>query len=471
MKLPRIKKVDIFILLPTLLLGLFLRIYKLPQMVGFDFDQEYAAMFAHTILKVYPIAMIGQGLSVQGLFMGPFYFYFLVPFFAISRLHPIGGYLGSITLSLGGIVVIYFLLRHVFGRTAGAIGAFLSATLLLYVQYSWVMAPTYSSVFFIFITWFCLYKYWHGNMSYLPVLGFVFGMYTSFHPIHFPFYLLFLVIFLVKRKIPSLKIMLLSITLFILPVTPLIMFEYFRHFLELKTLFSLQGSSAMEPKTFAKFFEYAMILFRFPVSLFNLPLTGWGATIFSSLFYLTPIALAAKKIGFWKDRFHVIVLSATPIIFLTYYFILPTHVPEYYFIGAESIIFLYAVASLALLAKTRGKFIIPVLLIVIFFFNMSGLVSLWRIPGNVTLAAKEYILLAIKEKQKDKPNFNILYNIDYGQQYGLGYLTRLYGIDPRGDVDTTYEIVLPLSRTKETLDIVAPSGGIGLIIRNNTKSK
>ena len=65
---------DFIILLLIVSLGLFLRLYKLSSMVGFDFDQEYAAMFAHTILKVYPIAMIGQGLSVQGLFMGPFYF-------------------------------------------------------------------------------------------------------------------------------------------------------------------------------------------------------------------------------------------------------------------------------------------------------------------------------------------------------------------------------------------------------------
>ena len=76
------------ILFPIVLLGFFLRAYKLPEMVGFDFDQEYAAEFAKTILTVFPVAMIGQGLSVQGLFMGPLYFYFLVPFFALTRMHP-----------------------------------------------------------------------------------------------------------------------------------------------------------------------------------------------------------------------------------------------------------------------------------------------------------------------------------------------------------------------------------------------
>jgi hypothetical protein len=95
---------------------------------------------------------------------------------------------------------------------------------------------------------------------------------------------------------------------------------------------------------------------------------------------------------------------------------------------------------------------------------MTSLAVLWRSPGGNTLAAKEYILHAIQDRQKDKPNFAISYNIDYGQQYGFGYLTRLYGIEPRGESDTIYEIVLPISRTKERMEIIAPSNGMGVVI-------
>lgn len=463
----RFKTKDFLILLAIVSVGLFLRLYKLSSMVGFDFDQEYAAMFAQTILNVFPIQMIGQGLSIQGLFMGPLYFYYLVPFFALTHLDPIGGYIGSIVLGIGTIILYYVLLRRVFGRTAGIVGALLASTLLLYIQYDWAMAPAYSSTFIVLMTWFCLYKYWHGNTAYLLLLSFVFGMYTSIHPILFPFYFLFVLVFLVKRIIPSLKIVIFSLLLFILPLIPLLLFEYFRHFLELKTLLSLHGSSNAEIKSFATLIDYASILFRFPVLLFQLPLTGLSATMFSTLFYAAPIVLSIKKIGFWKDRFHIFMIITTLIVFLGYYYLLPTHVPEYYFIGAESIVFIYAVASLSLLYKTKAKYFLIAFLGFVMVINFSRLVFLWRSSSGYSLEAKKYILQQIKLRQKDNPNFAISYNIDFGQHYGLGHLTRLYGIEPRGKPDTVYEIVLPVSRTKDKVDILLPSGNIGVVIHHN----
>lgn len=471
MTLLHLKKREILVLLSIILFGLFLRVYKLPAMVGFDFDQEYAAQFADTILKIFPFAMIGQGLSVQGLFMGPFYFYFLVPFFALTQMHPIGGYIGSILLCLGGIIVSYILLRHVFNKTAGIIGALFSATFILYIKYSWSMTPAYTSVFIVFITWFCLYAYWHKNTSFLPILGFIFGLYSSFHPILFPFYFIFVFIFLMKRTIPSLKITLFSLMLFLVPLIPLILFEYFRHFLEIKTLLSLRGSPLAEPKNLATFIDYVMILLRFPEKLLNIHLKEIITIVFSGLIYFTFLILHIKKIGFWKDRFHGVILLTTIVVFLGYYYVLPTHVPDYYFLGAESIIFIYIVATLSLLVNTKVKFVLPVIIGITLFFNLSSIITLWRSPAGNSLAAKDYILLAIKERQKDNSDFAIMYNIDPGQEYGLGYLTRLYKIEPRGQSKLIYEIVIPASRTKEKLDILTPSEGIGVVIHDRTKSE
>jgi hypothetical protein len=469
MTLPKIKPRDILILTLIVLFGLCLRVYKLSFMVNFDFDQEYATEFAKTILQIYPIAMIGQGLSVQGLFMGPFYFYFLVPFFALTHLHPIGGYIGSIVVSLGQIIAAYFLLKHIFGKVAGYIGALLSATLLLYIQYSWYMAPTYSGVIVIIATWFCLYKYWHSDQRYVPLLAFIFGMYTSIHPIFFPFYFVFILIALMRRKIPKFSITIYSLILFVIPLAPLLAFEYFRNFAEVKTLLSLRGSSASEPKTIALLIDYAMILFRFPMELFHLPFKGMVANVISGLFYLTPIILWVKNIGFWKDRFHIVMVLSSIIMFLGYYYLLPTHVPEYYFIGVQSIIFIYAAATLALLLQTKARWVGIVLLGIVLYFNITGLVSLWQHPGGHSLGDKLFILQTIKDRQKDNQNFDVTQNIDYGQHYGFGYLTRLLDIKATGEHDTVYEIVLPTTRTKEKIDILSPSGGIGLIIRTKNK--
>src|SRR3989344_7542643 len=116
-----------YILLIIVLIAAFLRFYRLPEMANFDYDQEYASGFAYTVLKEYPIKLIGQGLSVEGLFMGPIYFYYLVPFFSLFNLHPIGGFVGSVFLGLFTIIIYYIVANKLFGFPAGIIAALFKA--------------------------------------------------------------------------------------------------------------------------------------------------------------------------------------------------------------------------------------------------------------------------------------------------------------------------------------------------------
>jgi len=197
-------------LLLILVIGAGLRFYRLPEMASFDFDQEYASNFAYSVLRQFPIQMIGQGLSVQGLFMGPWYFYFLVPFYAVYGLHPLGGAVGSVILGLITIIAFYYFGSKLFGRPAGLIAAFFQAVLFRNLVNDWSITPAFSCGLAVIITWYYLYKYWQGETKQLPLLGFIFGLFTSFHPILFPFYLVFLTLFIYKRIFPSFKIFLLT---------------------------------------------------------------------------------------------------------------------------------------------------------------------------------------------------------------------------------------------------------------------
>lgn len=464
---PLLKRYDLLLLFIILLVGFFLRAYNLPSRVGFDFDQEYAAMFAQNVLQVYPIQMIGQGLSVQGLFMGPFYFYYLVPFFAFTHLDPIGGYIGSLILGLITITTYFFLLKNAFGVATGLIAAFTRAILFITVQTDLSMAPSYGSELAVLITWYSLFKYWQGNTKHLALLSFVFGMYTSFHPILFPFYFVFLLFFVIKRKLPTLKILFISIICFLIPLFPLLRFEYYRHFLEVKTLFSLHGTSAAEKKTFATFLSYITIVFEYPTSLFGIPLAGPLKTIFCFLFYITGTILIIKKNDFWKNNFHVLLLLSTVAIFLGYYFILPTHVPSYYLLGVQTIVFIYTALSMGILFKTKLKFFVFVLLTIVTFFNISSFITDVKHPTSVTLFDKEYLLSQIKQRQKNNHSYAIVYNIDAGQAFGLGYLRRYYNLDDVSKPKVTYEIIIPPSRTTDKPNILSPSGNAAVIIRNH----
>ena len=105
-----------FLLFLILIMAVILRFYRLSEMASLGFDQEYASNFAYRVLREFPIQMIGQGLSVQGLFMGPWYFYFLVPFYMIFHLHPLGGAIGSVILGLITILAYYYFGNKIFGK-------------------------------------------------------------------------------------------------------------------------------------------------------------------------------------------------------------------------------------------------------------------------------------------------------------------------------------------------------------------
>lgn len=465
----KIKK-EYYILLLILLIALFLRIYRLPEMVGFDFDQEYAVMFAQNVLEVYPIQMIGQGLSVQGLFMGPLYFYYLVPFFMATNLYPIGGYIGSIILGIIIIAAYFFVLRNVFGTSVGITAALLRAILFRRITYDWSMAPSFSSELAALLTWFCMYKYWHGNYLYLLPLGFLFGLYTSFHPILFPFYIVFLLMVIIKyfykRERPKLFLYLFfSFLFFLIPITPLLLFEYFRNFLELKLLFSLQKTDSTEIKTLKTFFDYIILVYNYPTTLLGIQLPTILKNIFNFIAFLTLMWMATRRFGFWNDFYHRIIFLLVIVIFLSYYFLLPVRVPDYYLLGIEIVFFIYICATIYLLFQRRKlKIVISIILLYVMLSNFNLLYRNWTRQNSISLADKDRVVREIARRQPDN-KMSLYFDYDFGLQYGLGYLLRYYNIDAKGGENVpTYTIVIPSSRTKKKP--IFSSGDVALILES-----
>jgi len=238
-------------------------------------------------------------------------------------------------------------------------------------------------------------------------IGVVFRLFTSFHPILFPFYLVFIVILLLKRRFPSAKIIALSCLAFLVPLFPLILFEYFHNFLEFKLLISLFSGNLSEYKNHLESFtQYLLVNLHEPYRIFgimNIPRTYFSYTLFATL-----LLLGFKKIGFWKDNFHRIFPITTSVVFILYYTYYPGHVPEYYFSAIGVLVVLYTSASLSLLSK-KGLPLLFLILIVISFFNIKILNERWNNPSLITLTHKDFIVKEILKRQETKvgimPNF------------------------------------------------------------------
>lgn len=459
-----LKRHGLFLLI--LIFAAALRFYRLAEMVSFDFDQEYASNFAYSVLREFPIQLIGQGLSVQGLFMGPLYFYYLVPFFAIFNLHPIGGAVGSVLLGLGIIVAYYYYANKLFGKPAGLIGAFLRAVLFCKLQVDWSMTPAFSSELLVLVTWYCFYQYWKGNTRCLPLLGLVFGLYTSFHPILFPFYLVFLVLLLLRRNWPNLKILLLSIGAFVIPIMPLIVFEYFHKFLEVKLLFNLLLSSKTEAATpfIAKFMTYVKTILIGPQHVLGIEIGS--PYLLSGIVLVAMVIFIFKKVHIWQDSFHLLALGITLLAFVLYYCFLPVHVPGYYFMVPITLLFFYLLGLLGYLAAKSGiQLIVMVFLVYVALTNIKILDQIkWSNPSLSTLAYKDRIVKEILKRQPPDKDFFISYIKLPGWNFGFKYLFKLYGRVSQNDLveGSIYTIVTPKNLTPESIDV--DSGNVGLIL-------
>lgn len=456
----------ILILIAILILAVFLRFYRLSEMAPFDFDQEYAANFAYNVLRVYPVQLIGQELSIQGLFMGPWYFYYLVPFFAFSNLHPIGGFIGSVIFSLFIIFVYFWVGKNIFGAKAGLIAAFIRSILFTEIGNDLSMAPAYACELLVLITWWLFYKYWQGETKYFPFLFFVFGLYTSIHPILFPFYLVFLILLLIKRKLPDIKATIMSLFAFLIPIIPLILFEYFHNFLEVKRLFNVISPSPSKPEYFQNFIKY--LLLNIEESQRILGFNFIPKDIFALLFFSIIFILIIKRVGFWKENFHKIVLAITYIVFLIYYTFFLTHVPEYYFQALTTLCLLYISANLALLTKKLYLLITLILLLGnIAYCNFSLLINKWNNPSLSNLYQKDFIVQEILKKQPQNEEFYVSYIKLPGWNFGFDYLFKYHGRIPqtREVKPPFFTIVVPKFLSEQSVNISA--GNVGLILPNN----
>ena len=446
-----------------IILGIFLRVYRMDKMAPFDFDQEYAANFAYSVLKVFPVQLIGQGLSVQGLFMGPLYFYYLVPFYFLTSLHPLGGVIGSIVLGLVTVFAYFWIGKKFFGSCAGLILAFWRATFISKLQVDWAVTPSMSSELLVLVTWYLFFRYWQGKTKYLPLLGLVFGLYTSFHPILFPFYFVFITIVLIKRFVPNFKTILLSVVAFIIPLLPLIIFECLHSFWEVKNLISVFGGKSVEVEVFSRFMYHLYVNIREPNLVFGLLLEQYWLlfTVVATFIFI----LAWRKIDFWKESFHRVMLPLTFGIFVIYYTLFPTHVPEYYFLAISVLFFFYTGGIVSLLAKRR--ILRPILVLIVVFLavvNFKGLIDSWNYPTPAALYNKDQIVKEILRRQPSTSDFYVSYIKELGWNFGFNYLFTYYGHTPQTKEakKPIYTIVIPKSLSLGNLDFT--SGNIGLIV-------
>jgi 4-amino-4-deoxy-L-arabinose transferase-like glycosyltransferase len=129
-----------WVLVLILLIGAFLRLYRIGEYMTFLGDEGRDAIIVRNLLVHADPILIGPGTSVGGMYLGPLYYYFMAPFLVMSNFSPIGPAIGVALLGVATIYLGYLSGLEVCGQYRGWVGSglcALSRRVIIYSHSSW----------------------------------------------------------------------------------------------------------------------------------------------------------------------------------------------------------------------------------------------------------------------------------------------------------------------------------------------
>lgn len=237
MKLIKFLKKNWLIIL-IVVFGLFLRLYRIEPRFMYSHDQDLAGWFIRDVLFNKHLRLIGQETSIPGVFIGPVFYYLLIPFYLLFGLSPVGGQAFVLVLSILTIVSIYFVFEKIFNRKFGLIGAFIYSVSFYFVLNNVEVVPTMP---------ISLWSIWFLYSLFLLLKGKKFGYILSLGLIAFAWNISFVLVLLallipvailMSKKKFNAKYLALGALTFLIILSPFLFFEAKHDFQQIRAVFS-----------------------------------------------------------------------------------------------------------------------------------------------------------------------------------------------------------------------------------------
>jgi len=169
------------LILVILIIASFYRFYSIDMYMTFLGDEGRDVLVVYKILHG-DLTLLGPTASVGGFFLGPIYYYFMVPFLWLFNYNPVGP---AVMIAFFGIVTVWLIYKvgkEFFGVSVGLIAAGLYAISPLVVTYSRSSWNPNLMPFFSLLTLYLVYKAIRKNSVKLFILsGFLFGITMQLH--------------------------------------------------------------------------------------------------------------------------------------------------------------------------------------------------------------------------------------------------------------------------------------------------
>src|SRR3989344_380598 len=411
-------------------LGFFLRVSRLSDLMGFDYDQEVAMEAVERILSGRP-TLIGQQTSVGGVFIGPGYYYLLALFTWIFGGNPLGWGVMVALISVGTMVALFILTRGVFGKTTAFLTLAIYATNAKINFYDRTTAPSNPVMLASIITVLLLWLVKSGKRRLIPLLALtVTTAVIHFHPSTISLVPLSAVLWLYwKIKRPSRREILLSIAAVLLAIGPLLAFDLRHGWINISGVIRALGDQGNEAyvwilKSLATFRTQVENLSSF------FAVGGMGAFI----------ALIMMVYWFRDKRNERALLSywiLIPVLTLSFY---RAHIPEYYLLTS----FPALIIGIAAIENSLLKKMPLVGALVVLGIIAVNLAAIGQAKNPYSLKNKRDVARFIK--QKGIQEYMVTFDTDPGLEPGFGYILKQEGVSSTDSSPMIFTIVMPESR-------------------------
>ena len=172
------KKISLCLLLVS---AAFLYFYNLSGSLQFQGDQGRDAITVADIFRQKDLVFIGPVTSVGNMYLGPLYYYFMLPFLWISYPSPLGPVYAVATLGVLTVYLIFKLGKDLVGEKAAFLAAFFftfSALITQTFRFSWNPNPApFISIIMVWAT----YQAWKKNPRFWILVAICFSILIQLH--------------------------------------------------------------------------------------------------------------------------------------------------------------------------------------------------------------------------------------------------------------------------------------------------
>lgn len=424
-------KIEAALLLGILLGGAFLRLWQISDYMTFLGDEGRDVLVVRRMIIDHKFTLLGPTASVGGFFLGPIYYYLMLPFLWLWRMNPVGP---AIMVALFGVATIFLLYkagRDFFERTTGLIAASLYAVSPLVIAYSrssWNpnLMPFFS-LLIIYLTWQISVK---ERWRFLFWLGFCFGIAFQIHYLA-AFLTVIIVIYLLifGKFLRQLKNYLLGILGFILGLSPFLAFELRHDFPNFKTLWRFVFESGDTGFVSWRFWPIINdVLFRSFSRLVAFDKTQLAKLIIvlvTIVFFYLFLSTFKKDKQKFKTVSLVVIWLLVGVGLFTFY---QKPIYDYYFGFMFTLPFLLVGKTFSFLSKNLvGKLLVTILFFYLLWVNWEG--RPFKYEPNRQLAQAREISRFVLEKTEGKL-FNFALVTGQNSDHAYRYFLETWGAKP-----------------------------------------